>query len=61
MAASFADDIFECIFLDENLWIANGILLKYGPYGLIENKSSMVQIMEYRRPGYKPLSEPMLA
>ena len=31
----FADDIFNCIFLNENFWISN-ISLKCVPYGLIE-------------------------
>ena len=44
----FADDVFICIFLDENVWILLKISLKFVPKGPIY------------RPGYKPLSEPMM-
>ena len=56
----FADDMFKRIFLNENIWILNKISLKYVPWGLIDNMSALVQIMAWRRPGYKPLFEPML-
>ena len=56
----FADDMFKCIFLNENIWISNKISLKYVPWGLIDSMSALVQIMVWRRPGDKPLSEPML-
>ena len=45
MAAIFADDIFRCIFLNENFWISNKISLKYVPYGLIDNKQLSEPIM----------------
>ena len=51
MAAFFADDIFKCIFLNENFWISNKISLKYVPEGLIDNKPSLVLIMGCRRTG----------
>ena len=38
----------------------NGILLKFVPKGLIDNKPVLVQVMAWRRTGDKPLSEPML-
>ena len=57
----FADDIFKCIFLNENVWIPIKISLKFVPKGPINNIPSMVQIMARRRPGDKPLSEPMVA
>ena len=34
--------------------------LKFVPKGLIDNIPTLVQIMAWRRPGDKPLSEPML-
>ena len=56
----FADDIFKCIFLNENLWIPIKISLKFLPRGPINNVPSLVQIMAWRRPGDKPLSETIL-
>ena len=56
----FADDIFKCIFLNENVWIPSRISLKFVPKGPIDNIPAMVRIMAWRRPGDKPLSEPML-
>ena len=57
----FADDIFKCIFLDENVWIRIKISLKFITKGPINNIPALVQIMAWRRPGDKPLSEPMMA
>ena len=56
----FADDIFKCIFVNENLWIPLKISLKFVPKGPINNIPSLVQIMAWRRTGDKPLSEPMM-
>ena len=56
----FADDSFKCIFLNENAWISIEISLKFVPKGPINNISSLVQIMAWRRSGDKPLSEPMM-
>ena len=56
----FADDIFKCIFLNENGWIPIEISLKFVPKGPINNIPALVQIMAWRQPGNKPLSEPML-
>ena len=55
-----ADVIFKCIFLNENVWIPIKISLKFVPKGPINNIPAMVQIMAWRRPGDKPLSEPMV-
>ena len=55
----FPDDIFKCIFLNENVWISISISLKFVPEGPINNIPALVQIMAWRRPGDKPLSEPM--
>ena len=56
----FADAIFKCIFLNENVWIPIKISLKFVPKGPINNIPGLVQIMAWRRPGDKPLSEPMV-
>ena len=56
----FADDIFKCIFLNENLWISIKFSLKFVPKGPINHIPALVQIMAWRRPGDKPLSEPMM-
>ena len=56
----FADDIFKCIFLNENEWISLKISLKFVLKGPINNIPALVQIMAWCRPGNKPLSEPMM-
>ena len=56
----FADDIFKCIFLNENAWISSKISLKIVPKGPINKIPALVQIMAWRRSGDKPLSEPMM-
>ena len=56
----FADEIFECTFVNENVWIPIKISLKFVPKGLINNIPALVQIMAWRRAGDKPLSEPMM-
>ena len=56
----FADDILKYIFLKENVWISIKISLKFVPKGPINNIPALVQIMAWRRPGDKPLSEPIL-
>ena len=56
----FTDDIFICIFLNENIQISIRISLKFVPKSPIYNIPALVQIMAWRRPGDKPLSEPMM-
>ena len=56
----FADDTFKRIFLNENIKILIKISLKFVPRGLINNIPALVQIMAWRRPCDKPLSEPMM-
>ena len=56
----FPDDIFKSIFFNENCCIWIQISLKYVPKGPINNSPALVQIMAWRRPGDKPLSEPMM-
>ena len=41
---NFSDDIFKCIFLNENVWISIKISLKFFPKGSINNISALVQI-----------------
>ena len=54
----FADAILKWIFLNENVWISINISLKFVPIGPINNIPSLVQILAWRHPGDKPLSEP---
>ena len=56
----FADDIFRCIFLNENVWISSKISLTFVHKILINNIPALIQVMAWRRPCYKPLSEPMM-
>ena len=56
----FVDDVLKCIFLNENVLISIKISLKLVPKGQINNIPALVQIMAWRGPGNKPLSEPML-
>ena len=56
----FPDDIFICIFLNENEWHSIKISLKFVPKVSINNIPALVQIMAWRRPGNKPFSEPMM-
>ena len=55
----FWDDILKCIFFNENVWISITVSLRFVPNIPIDNKPALVQIMAWRRPGDKPLSEPM--
>ena len=50
----FPDGIFKCIYMNENVWLAEV------PKGPINNIPALVQIMAWRRPGDRPLSEPMM-
>ena len=56
----FADDIFTCIFLNENVWNSIKISWKLAHKNQIDNIPALVQIMAWRWTGDKPLSEPML-
>ena len=56
----FADDTFKRIFMNENVRISINISLKCVPKCLINNIPALVQIMAWRWPGNKPLSEPMM-
>ena len=56
----FGDDTFKYIFLNKNILNLAKISLKFVPKGPVYNIPALVQIMAWRRPGYKPLSEPMV-
>ena len=55
----FPDDIFKCIFANENIWISIKNRQKFIPKGTIHNISALVQILTWCCPGGNPLSEPM--
>ena len=56
----FADDMFKCIFVNENVWIPIKISLKFVPQGPINNIPALVQIMAWRRPSNKSLFGTMM-
>ena len=56
----FVDETFKPIFLNENIRISIKILLKFVRKVPINNIPSLIQIMAWRRPGDKPLSEAMM-
>ena len=69
----FADDIFKCIFFNENVWISLKFSLKFVPkvpidnitalvqtMVPIDNITALVQTMTWHHSGDKPLSEPMM-
>ena len=60
MAAILVDNIFKCIFLNENDRIPFQISLKFVPKSPIDNTPGLVQVMAWHWIGDKPLSEPML-
>ena len=60
MARTFADNIFKCFFLNENIKIPFQISLKLVPKVPADNKSVLVQVMACGRTGDKPLPEPVL-
>ena len=56
----FPDDIIRCISKNEKFCILIDISLKFFPKGRINNIPALVQIMAWRWPGGKSLSEPMM-
>ena len=56
----FPDDILICIFSNENEWHSIKISLTFVTNVPINNIPALVQIMAWRRPGDKPLSEPIM-
>ena len=61
MAAIFSRQNFQMYFRELNIWIAINISPRFLPNGQINNIPSLVQRVTWRRPGDKPLSEPMMA
>ena len=61
MAATFADDIFRRIFLNENIGISIQFSLKFVLKVPIDNESVLVQVIAWCRTGDKPLAEPILS
>ena len=59
MAAILADDIFNCIFVNENDRIQIQISLKYVSRSPIDSKPGLVQVMAWRRIGDKPFPGPI--
>ena len=55
-----AEDILKSILLNEKARMSIKILLKFVPKGPMNNIPALVQIMAWRRPGDKPLLEPMM-
>ena len=51
---------FQTHFFNEDALISIKISLKFVPMGPINTIPALVQIMAWRRPGDKPLSEPMM-
>ena len=60
MAAVSQTLFFNCIFLNENVWILIKISLNFVPKDSINDILALVQIMAWCRIGNKPLSELML-
>ena len=60
MAAISQTTLSNAFFLNENVRISIEISLKFGPKDPINNIPALVQIMAWRRPGDKPLSEPIM-
>ena len=56
----FADDTFKPIFLNENIQISIKTSLKFVSKVPINNVPALIQIMAWRRPGDKPLSQQMM-
>ena len=56
----FLDGIFKYMWLIENVWISIQISMKFLSKGPINNIPALAQIMAWRRPGDKPLYEPMM-
>ena len=60
MAAISQKTLSIAFFVNENVRISIEFSLKFVPKGPINNIPALVQIMAWRRPGDKPLSEPMM-
>ena len=56
----FPDGILKWIFLNEHIWISIYISVKFVSTGPTNSIPALVQIMVWRRPVVKPLSEPLI-
>ena len=56
----YANGIFKCIFLNENVLISIKNSLKFNPNDSIKNILALVQIPPWHRAGDKSLFEPMI-
>ena len=56
----FPDEIFKSIFFNKNVQILIKISLTFVPKAVINNIPALVQMMAWRRPGDKSLSEQMM-
>ena len=61
MAATWANDIFKCNIVSEDVLTSIKNSLNFVSTGRINNMQALVQIMAWRWSGNKPLSEPMMA
>ena len=59
MAVILADNIFKCVFVNENGRKPIKISLKFVAKSPIDNWPVLAQVMAWRRTGDKPLPEPM--
>ena len=57
----FADDTFKRFFLNKNVCNSLKNSLKFVPKVRVNSIQALVQVMAWRRPGDKPLSEPIMA
>ena len=58
--ATISQMIFNWILLNEKVWILINIPLKFVSTGPINNIPALIQIIAWRWPSYKSLSEPMM-
>ena len=56
----FVDDLFKCIFFNENVWISIKNSLNFVRKVRINNIPALVQIMAWCQPGDKSLSETVM-
>ena len=57
----FSDDIFKCIFLNENIWISIKMSLNFVSKGPNKKFPALIRIMARWRPDNKPLREPNMS
>ena len=55
-----ANNIFKCIFVNENDRIPIQISMKFIPRSPMDNKPALVQVIAWCWTGDKPLPEPMM-